>query len=382
MNQWSIPLFDSDIEEGEIDAVVRVLKSQWLTMGDVTKQFEQLFSEEIGCAYAFAMSSGTTALHLAHAALGIGPGDEVIVPSLTFVATVNSILYTGATPVFADIASQDNLNVSPKDIEKKMTPRTKAIVVLHYAGYPCEMNGIMEIAEKHNLFVIEDAAHAPGAQISGKSCGTFGHLGCFSFFSNKNIATGEGGMIVTNDEKLAKKIPLLRSHGMTTLTLDRFKGHAYTYDVVNLGYNYRISEIASALGIVQLKKLSQKNAKRKMLTKLYAALLENIPEIIIPFHSFCSGQSSYHIFPVILGKSINRNRFMQYMKENGIQTSIHYPPVHKFSYYKNVLSSDIELPVTEDVASREVTLPLFPGMEDGDVEKIASCIKSFVSKQK
>ena len=378
MSQWKIPLFDSDVGEEEIQEVTKVLASKWLTMGGITRRFEQQFSELVGSKYAFAVSNGTTALHLANVAAGIGPGDEVILPSLTFVATANSVLYTGATPVFADITSETDLNISPEDIEKKITPKTKAILVVHYAGYPCDMPKILGIAQRHNLIVLEDAAHAPGAGIGKKSCGTFGICGSFSFFSNKNLATGEGGMLTMDNEKIASKLKLIRSHGMTTLTLDRFKGHAYTYDVVDLGYNYRTSEIASAIGLVQLNKLANKNKKRAQLVQKYNSLLMEVDGLTIPFTDHF-GTSSYHIYPILLDKKFGREKFMEYLKEGGIQTSIHYPPIHQFSYHRKIWDKNNRLEKTEDVASREVTLPLYPAMTEVDVVMVVNQIKQFVS---
>jgi len=245
-------------------------------MGPVTQRFEEEFANYLGVKYAFGVANGTAALHIAHKVLGIGPGDEVIAPSLTFVATANSVLYCGAKPVFADVTSLNNFNISPDDILEKITTKTKAITIVHYGGYPCDMDAIMKIANGYNLKVIEDAAHAPGAKYEEKKCGTIGDIGCFSFFANKNLVTGEGGMIVTNDDALAESIRIMRSHGMTTLTWDRHKGHAHSYDVVDIGFNYRINEVASALGLVQLKKLDENNEKRRKIVEEYRKRLENI----------------------------------------------------------------------------------------------------------
>lgn len=380
MVNWKIPFFDSDIGQDETAAVTKVLKSRWLTMGEVTKRFEQQFCEFLNCKHAFAVNNGTAALHLANIVAGIGTGDEVIVPALTFVASVNSILYAGATPVFADITSEDDFNISPEDIERKITEKTKAVMVVHYAGYPCDMEQILKIAEKHNLSIIEDVAHAPGAAIGDRKCGTFGECGCFSFFSNKNMATGEGGMVVTNDDALAEKLRLIRSHGMTTLTLDRFKGHAFSYDVVDLGYNYRTSEIASAIGIVQLNKLNVKNEKRAQIVNLYNSLLRDVDEVKVPFLNHI-GTASYHIYPVLLDKNVNRQDLMTYLKESGIQTSIHYPPVHLFSFHRTLHKESVKLEKTEDIASRELTLPLYPAMTELHVKTVVNSIKSFLMKK-
>src|SRR4030042_3823729 len=266
---WSVPLADLDYGLEEEEAVLKVLRSRWLTMGAITQEFEAQFSRLIGSKYAIAVSNATEALHLACLALGIGPGDEVITPSLSFVATSNAVLYTGAEVRFADVIGPDELTIDPEDISRQVTPRTKAIIVMHYGGYPCRMREILAVAERFNLPVIEDAAHAQGASLNGKVIGTWGTLSCFSFFSNKNLSTGEGGMVVPERDDLAEKVRLMRSHGMTSLTYDRHHGHAHSYDVIDLGYNYRIDEIHSALGIVQLKKLRSNNILRKSWTDHY-----------------------------------------------------------------------------------------------------------------
>lgn len=372
---WKINLSDVDIGQDEIDAVVNVLKLKWLSMGAVTQEFEAEFAKYLGIKYAFAVSSGTAALHIAHQVVGISAGDEVIVPSLTFVATANAVLYVGAKPVFADISSLDNFNISTEDISKKINDRTKAITVVHYGGYPCDMDAILEIARNHNLKVIEDAAHAPGGEYKGKKLGTIGDIGCFSFFANKNLVTGEGGMIVTNDDDLAERIRIMRSHGMTTLTWDRYKGHAHSYDVVEFGFNYRIGEMASALGLVQLKKLDTNNEKRKHITAEYKKQMETISQISVPFIN-CEGTPSFHIFPILLKEQVNREAFIDNLKAQGIQTSIHYPVVHLFKYYRDRFGyREGMLPIAEEASSREVTLPLHTLMKDEDVELIASKIK-------
>ena len=372
---WRVPLTDLDYGPEEEQAVLDVLRSRWLTMGAVTEQFERHFADEIGVKHAIAVSNATMALHLACLSLDIGPGDEVIVPSLTFVATANAALYTGAEVCFADIISPDDLNISPAEIEKLITTRTKAIVVVHYGGYPCQMPEIMDIASLHNLIVIEDAAHAPGAALHNKSLGTWGEIGCFSFFSNKNLAVGEGGMLVTNRDEIADRVRLLRSHCMTSLTWDRHQGHAYSYDVVDLGFNYRIDEIRSALGLVQLKKLGLNNSRRKQITDHYRKLLnrDQINGIKIPFQNIV-GEPAYHLFPILLSENIKRTDFIDHMRQEGIQTSIHYPPIHKFSYYLQK-NPNVYLPHTEVVAAREVTLPLYPSMDEEKVHWVVAAIK-------
>lgn len=375
---WIVPLADLDFGPEEDQAVLDVLHSKWLTMGAVTQAFEQEFAAYHGAKHAIAVSNATQALHLACLALGIGPGDEVIVPALTFVATANAVLYTGAEVRFADILSEDELTIDPADIEAKITPRTKAIIVMHYGGFPCRMTEIMAVARKHGLAVIEDAAHAPGAWLGGRALGTWGDIGCFSFFSNKNLSTGEGGMLLTDRDDLAEKLRLLRSHGMTSLTWDRHQGHAYSYDVVALGYNDRIDEIRSALGRVQLAKLSEKNARRRAITLQYwNALAES--GLGLPFRGQfithynrdvpLAYQPAHHLMPVLLPKGADRMAFAAKLKEQGIQTSLHYPPVHTFSYYKERYG-EIRLPVTEAVAAREVTLPLWSEVGEEQVKLV------------
>ena len=374
--EWRVPLADVKLGIEEENAVLEVLRSGWLTMGAVTQAFEQELAGFVGAKYAFAVNNATAALHLACMAVGVGEGDEVIVPSLTFVATANAVRYTGAKVVFADIESEDWLCICPQAIEEKITERTKAIVVMHYAGFACDMPAIMRIAERNNLAIIEDAAHAIGASLDGKALGTLGDVGCYSFFGNKNLTTAEGGMVVTNDEHLAEKVRILRSHGMTTLTWDRFKGHASTYDVVDLGYNYRLDEIRSAIGREQLKKLPAGNARREVLVGQYRwAFQQKAPALGLPFADK-RGVSSQHIFPVLLPEGVDREAFRERMKQDGIQTSFHYPPVHQFAIYRN---EGEELWITENVARRQVTLPLFPGMTDEQqdlvIESVVKALK-------
>ena len=385
LTPFTIPLFDLDLGEKEMDAVTAVLRSGWLTMGDVTARFETAFSRYMGVPHSFAVSSGTAALHLALKALGIGPGQEVICPSLTFVATANAILYAGARPIFADIVGPEDLNLSPESVAELVTDKTAAILVVHYAGYPCDMDAINEIASRHGLRVIEDAAHAPGAAYFSRTgdggakvpinVGGLGDVGCFSFFSNKNMATGEGGMLVTREKDVADRIRVLRSHGMTSLTLDRYRGHSYSYDVVEMGFNYRIDEMRSAIGLVQLEKLEEKNSRRRSLDAFYRNRLGDVEGLTLPFGGF-EHQSSCHILPVLLREGMDRERFMAALKARGVQTSIHYPPVHQFTFYRRTLASNPGgLERTEHAGRHEVTLPLYPSMTEEQVNYVVSCVK-------
>jgi dTDP-4-amino-4,6-dideoxygalactose transaminase len=369
--EWRIPLSDIDFGQEEAVAVQQVVQSRWLTMGAVTQEFEQEFAAYVNAKHAIAVTNATAALHLACLVAGLKPGDEAVAPSLTFVATANAVRYTGATPVFADIESEEWLNLSPESVEASITPRTRAILVVHYGGYACDMPSILDIARRRGLMVIEDAAHAIGSELDGKRLGNWGDVGCYSFFSNKNMTTGEGGMLTTNDDGLADRLRLLRSHGMTSLSWDRYKGHAWSYDVVDLGYNYRIDEIRSALGRTQLAKLEPNNTRRRELTILYHELLQELtPEVTVPF-KMVRGVSACHLLSILLPKGSDRPHFMEAMKAHGVQTSIHYPPVHQFQIYRsNAAKSQRALPVTEEIASRQVTLPLYPAMTEADVKVV------------
>jgi dTDP-4-amino-4,6-dideoxygalactose transaminase len=371
---WKVPLADLDYDEKETRAVLGVLQSRWLTMGSVTQDFEKAFASFTGARYALGVSNATVALHLACLALGIGPGDEVIVPSLSFVATANAVLYSGADVRFADICSPQDLTISPASIEAQITPKSKAILVMHYAGFACQIAEIEAIAQQHGLAIIEDAAHAAGAWLEGKHLGTWGAAGCFSFFSNKNLSTGEGGMLVTDRDDLAEKARLMRSHGMTSLTWDRHQGHAYSYDVVELGYNYRIDEIRSALGLAQLEKLRANNARRREITQRYWQAFEGLG-VDLPFRvDKREAEPAYHIFPMLLPENQDRRAFIERMRAARIQTSIHYPPIHQFSYYRERYPG-VHLAITESVAKREVTLPLYPTMSDEQVEMVTTSVK-------
>ncbi|MEJ2091428.1 MAG: DegT/DnrJ/EryC1/StrS family aminotransferase [Syntrophobacterales bacterium] len=382
MTTWQIPLIDVSLGPEEIDAVTAVLKSGWLSMGPETRRFEEEFARFLGAPQALAVANGTVALHLACLALGLGPGDEVLCPSLTFVATANAILYTGARPVFVDVVGPHDLTMSPEDVSRKVTPHTRAIMVVHYAGYPCDMEAISDLARKHRFQVIEDVAHAPGAfwqSAEGvKMLGTLGDVGCFSFFANKNLTTGEGGLVATHDPKIAAKVQLARSHGMTTLTWDRHRGHSFSYDVTALGYNYRLDEMRAALGLVQLKKLPAANARRRELTRRYRQKLQDIPGLVLPFTPQLEA-SACHLFPVILPPETERAEFMAALAEKGIQTSIHYPPIHRFTHYQSLWPPNFDhgLPQTEAVADRLVSLPLFPTMTEAQLDVVVAAMRGF-----
>jgi dTDP-4-amino-4,6-dideoxygalactose transaminase len=382
VNVWKIPLADVTLGPEEIAAVTEVLESGWLSMGPKTQEFEERFAHFLGVKHAFAVANGTAALHLACEVLGMSPGDEVLCPALTFVASANAILYTGARPVFVDVNGPYDLNLSVEDAAAKVSGRTRAIMVVHYGGYPCDMDAIAALAGRYGLKIIEDCAHAPGAVYHSSQgprlLGTLGDIGCFSFFANKNLTTGEGGMVVTNGDELGRKIKTARSHGMTTLTWDRHRGHSFSYDVVARGYNYRLDEMRSALGLVQLKRLEPGNARRQELTYAYRAQFKDLDHLEVPFRDFPGG-SAHHLFPILLRDCSGRTDFMAALAQQSIQTSIHYLPVHLFSYYRSLWEEghDHLLPLTEEIAARLVTLPLFPSMTMAQLDTVVAAIRWF-----
>jgi len=366
-----VPLSDILVDEEIENAVVNVVRSGWWSMGPCVAEFEREFAGLCGAKHAFAVMNGTGALHLALLAAGCGAGDEVLLPSLNFVAAANTIVHTGATPVFCDITGADDLNVDPDDLAAAMSTSTKAIVVMHYGGHPCNMDAILELAAERDVTVIEDAAHAPGASWKGRSCGTLGRVGCFSFFSNKNLPTGEGGMVVTNDDELAAEIRLLRSHGMTTLTWDRHRGHASSYDVVARGFNYRLDEMRAAIGLVQLRRLRINNAARACVVARYRSALDGAHGMSMPFAPTGDRDPAHHLAVVLLPENADRDEFRAALGTRGVQTSVHYPPIHRFSAYEAIGSSR-RLAATDAVAGRLVTLPLYPHMTDESVETVTA----------
>ncbi len=381
-NTWSVQLFELNYDDRERQAATAVIQSEWITMGEKTQSFEEAFATFLGHGVlCTATSSGTAALHMALLAAGVKPGDEVIIPSLTFVADINVVRLVGAMPVVVDCISYDDWNISPDGIAASITPRTKAVLIVHYAGYACEMNAInaaiREASNGRSLYLIEDSAHAPGADYRGQACGTIGDIGCFSFFTNKNLSIGEGGMFVTRSRELHERARLLRSHGMTSLTLDRHKGRAVSYDVVGPGLNYRMDEMRAAIGLVQLEKLRKANARRTQLVQRYRSLLDGTRGMHMPFCRYNSGEPSYHIFPILLDAAVNREEVMEGLKDCGIQSSIHYPSFQTFTAYRDV--GLIDTPVASSISRRELTLPLFPTMTFDQVERVCSALKRLLA---
>jgi dTDP-4-amino-4,6-dideoxygalactose transaminase len=373
---WKIQLFKLNYDEREVEAVSRVVRGGWLTMGERTKEFESRFAALMGQgAQAIAVSSGTAALHMAMLALGVGPGDEVIVSSLTFVAAVNVVRLVGARAVLADCRSISDWNIDPANVERKVTGKTRAVIAVHYAGYPCAMDELEQVCARNRIALVEDSAHAIGATWHGRQCGTFGAVGCFSFFTNKNLSVGEGGMYVARDPELTRRGRMLRSHGMSTLTLDRHEGRAISYDVLEPGLNYRIDEMRAALGLVQLDRLAGCNSRRGMLVARYHEQIDRIPGVSIPFRRVpLDVKPCYHIYPILLDRGIDRTKVVAGLRDRGIQSSIHYPAIQRFSAYAG---TDLDAtPIANDISDRELTLPLYPGMADSDVDLVCDALKA------
>jgi len=370
---WRVPLSDIAVDNELAGAALETLRSGWWSMGPQVAAFERAFSDYVGSRHAFAVSSGTSALHLALAGVGCGPGDEVVVPSLTFVAAANTVRHAGAEPVFCDVVGPNDLNLDVASVERALGPATKAIVVLHYGGHPCDLAAVSELAEARGIAVVEDAAHAPGATVDGRFCGAIGAVGCFSFFSNKNLAVGEGGMVVTDDDDVAERIRLLRSHGMTTLTWDRHRGHAHSYDVVDSGFNYRFDEVRAALGLVQLTRLDAGNEARAGFAARYRERLAGVDGLVVPFGDVVGTRSAHHLMVVLLPPGTDRDELRAGLQAEGIQTSVHYPPIHHFTAYARA-ARPVPLSVTDEVAPRLLTLPLYPGLTDELVDLVSDSL--------
>lgn len=374
---YKIPLFNLNFDGKEAQAAYDTIQSGWISTGPKCEELENMFVDMFHVNYAVSMSNCTDALHLCCLVCGVGPGDEVLCPSLTFAASANCIRYAGATPVFCDIVGPDHINIDPQEIEKKITPKTKAILVVHMAGFPCQMNEIMAIAKKHNLKVIEDACHGPLSEYKGQKLGTIGDCAAFSFFSNKNISTGEGGMFISNNKELADKARLLRSHGMTTMSYQRAGGHATAYDIVELGYNFRLDDIHAAIAIEQLKKLPGDLEARLAVRARYVERLSKIANVVVPFADNTEFVSNY-IMPIVITKGTveDRDKMREAIHEAGIQTSVHYPAIHRFSIYKDY---GAVLPQTEYVTDHEITLPMYAALTMEQVDFICETVDKVIN---
>ncbi|WKU07206.1 DegT/DnrJ/EryC1/StrS aminotransferase family protein [Micromonospora sp. HUAS LYJ1] len=371
---WRITLADNTVDEHEIAAVTEVLRSRWLSAGAQTAAFEREFADRIGTDDAVAVSSGTAALHLAMMALDLRPGDEVIMPALTFVAGAAVVALAGAIPVLADVRAPDDLTVDPVDVARLVTGQTRAVVAMHYAGYPADLAALRAVTDRHGAVLIEDAAHAPMVEHDGRMLGTHGDIGCFSFFATKNVTAGEGGMVVARDDAVRHRIRLARSHHLTTSTWDRLRSGDASYDVAGFGLNYRPTEVAAALGRVQLGKLPLDRERRRSLVATYREVLAAAPELVLPFAGR-TGDSALHLMPVVLPTGTDRGAVREGLAAAGVQTSVHYPPVHHLSAYRSSPGAGRSaLTVTNAVAARLLSLPLHSRMSDDDAALAAAAL--------
>lgn len=373
-----IPYGRQTIDEDDIRAVVEVLRSDWLTTGPKVAEFEKMFADFVGAKYAVAVNSGTAALHAAMFALGIGPGDEVIVPAMTFAATANCVVFQGGTPLFADV-DPGTLLIDPTCVESCLSPRTKAIIAVDYAGQPCDYDKLEDIAKRHHLILVADACHSLGGRDGGKPVGTLAALSAFSFHPVKHITTGEGGMITTDEPSLAERMRIFRNHGITTDHRQRDTQGSWFYKMMELGYNYRVTDFQCAMGMSQLKKLPKWMERRHEIAHRYDEAFSILPRIkplsvrSVAFHA-------YHLYVVRLnleGTNLNRGMVFKQLRENGIGVNVHYIPVHLHPFYRERFNTKPGLcPIAEDAYERIISLPIFPAMSDKDLDTVIdACAK-------
>ena len=354
--------------EEEALAVADVVRSGWISQGEGVKAFEAAFSAMYENRHSVAVCNATAGLHLALHALGAGPGDIVLVPGLTFVGAVNAVLYTGAQALPVDIVDTEHPHISLEAAARALTPSVKGIMVMHHGGYAVDMDAWSRFAAEHGLFLLEDAAHAPGLSVVGR----YSHAAVFSFFANKNMTTAEGGIILTRDATLAERLRRLRGHAMSAPTLSRAQGHTFTYDVDELGFNYRMDDIRAALGRVQLEKLPTHNARRCALSLCYRALLADSIPAARPFFD-ARHETTGHLFSLLLPTGVGREAIMTALRTAGIQTSIHYPPYYRFAWHGSHLPP-CSLPMTDEYCHRTLSLPLHAAMDDADVTRVVAAL--------
>lgn len=376
-----VPLFDLRLTEGDLEAVAETLRSGWLTLGPRTQAFEEAFAAQLDCKHAVAVSTCTAALHLAYLAAGVGPGDEVIVPAMTFAATATAVLYCGATPVFADVIGLEDPSIDPEEVRKKITPRTKAVGIVHFAGYAAPVAELRELCDEHSLALIEDVAHAPSAVASDpreegakRKLGTWGSAGCFSFFSNKILSAGEGGLLATDDDAVAEFARSHRSHAMTSGTWARHTGKSTTYDVVGVGYNYRLDEPRSALLLSRLARLEEDIERRRHRTRRYRTAFAELDGLVVPYTDASIEDSACYVMPVMVEDTARRDAMRIAMREkHGVQTSLFYPAVHEFTAYRERFPG-ISLPRTELLARAEITIPLYAHLSGDDQDRVIEAL--------
>jgi len=376
-----LPYGRQSVDEADIQAVVEVLRSNWLTTGPKVGEFEDEFAAYVGSAHAVSFSSGTAALHGAAFTAGLKPGDEAITTPLTFAATANCILYQGATPVFADVSS-DTLNTDPAQVEKKITPRTRAIIPVDYAGHPADLDSVMGAARKHDLIVIEDACHALGAEYKGSRVGSIADMTVFSFHPVKHVTTGEGGMVTTNNPEFAETLRRFRNHGISSDARQRQSAGQWHYEMVLLGFNYRLTDIVCALGIEQLKKLEANLTRRRQIAAMYDAAFHHLPGIVPPVVK-SEVNPAWHLYPVRLDLeklSAHRGQIFRALRAENIGVNVHYIPVHLHPYYRDRFGyRGGEFPLAEAAYARLISLPMFHSMSDNDVGDVIHAVRKVLA---
>ncbi len=370
---WAIPLTDVVVSEEDVEAVLDCLRSGWLTSGPRTQAFEAALSDHLGGGHAVAVSSGTAALHLACRAIGLGPGDEAIVPAVTFVATAHAVRYCGAEPILCDVVGDGDLNLDVEDVARRIGPRTRAVLAVHFCGYAAEVEALRTLCDERGIALIEDAAQAIDARTtSGRPAGTVGHVGCFSFFSKKQLCVGEGGLVLSADEELAARCRSLRSHAMTSGTWDRHRGYADTYDIVDIGFNYRIDEGRAALGISRLARLEADIEARRDRVRDYRRRLASVDGVALCWSEEEVERSSHFAFPVLLPDRRARDRFREALAEHGIQTTV-YEALTRFSEFAAAAPPG-EVTRAEEMADRHVALPLWAQMTGGQLDQVVRAV--------
>jgi dTDP-4-amino-4,6-dideoxygalactose transaminase len=378
-----VPFHRPVIDEDEIRSVVETLKSGWLTTGPKVKRFEEDFARYLGCRHAIAVNSGTAALHLALDAIGIKEGDEVILPTMTFAATAEVVLYFKANPVLVD-CQRDTLNLDPTQIEAAITSKTKAIIPVHFGGQPCELDRILDIAKKHNLRIIEDAAHALPASHHGRTIGTIGDITCFSFYATKTLTTGEGGMATTENSEWAERMRMMSLHGISHDAWKRYtKEGSWYYEILYPGFKYNLTDIAAAIGIEQLKKCKEFWEARQRIAMNYAKAFADLQGIQVP-SCRSNVQHAWHLFVVQLNLErlkINRNQFIEALREKQIGTSVHFIPLHVHPYYRDKFGYKPEdFPNASEAFERIVSLPIYPKMTESDVRDVIVAVRKLVQQ--
>lgn len=379
MRSSVLPYGRQCIEEDDVSAVAAALRSDWITTGPRVGEFEARVAERVGARHAVAVNSGTAALHAALDAAPIRLGDEVIVPALTFAASANAVLYVGGTPVFADVRP-DTFNLDPADVRRRLTPRTRAIVTVDYAGHPSDLDALGAVAREHGIVLIEDAAHALGAEYRGRPVGAIADLTTFSFHPVKAITTGEGGMVTTGDAERARRMRRFRNHGIETEAADRFRAGAWHYDMVELGFNYRLTDLQCALGLSQLDKLERFVARRAAIADRYRRALHGVPGLTLQAVA-ADVRHAWHLFVVVLtleAFSGGRAEIAAALRAEGVGVSVHYAPVYRHPFYRGRGDAEGSCPVAERLAAALLTVPLFPAMTDADADSVVEALVKVV----